>query len=84
MVTSPNDDDIYVADTGNGRIVEFSKDTGQFRRELRPAQDDMLHQLRALYLDESAGAFYIVTDTQLYKADLPAPATTTPTPVPQN
>jgi hypothetical protein len=84
-VVAPADgDQIYVADTGNGRIVEFSKDTGQFQRDLRPAQGDMLHQLRGLYLDESAGAFYILTDTQLYKADLPAPEAATPTPASQN
>ena len=39
-------DQIYVADTGNGRIsVEFSKKTGQFQRQLRPAQGDILRDM---------------------------------------
>jgi hypothetical protein len=85
VVASAEGDQIYVADTGNGRIVEFSKKSGQFQRQLRPAQGDILRDMQDLYLDEASGAFYILTSNKLYKANLPrsAPAPA-PTATPQS
>ncbi|HEX9114974.1 MAG TPA: hypothetical protein VGA61_02820 [Anaerolineae bacterium] len=73
VAVSADGDQIYIADTGNGRIVELSKKTGQFQRQLRPAQGDVLSDMRDLYLDEAGGAFYIVTSNKLYRAYLPRP-----------
>ncbi len=68
-------DRIYVADAGNGRIIEATKD-GQFLRQFRMRQGDVLRNLRSLFLDEAASMFYILTDNQLYRVDIPAaPAT---------
>jgi hypothetical protein len=74
VVASADGDQLYVADSGNGRIVEFSKD-GTFQRQLRPAQGD-LKGLKDLYLDETGKMFFILTTDKLYKADLPRPAVT--------
>jgi hypothetical protein len=71
-------DQIYVADAGNSRIVEFSKD-GQFLRQFRPGgAGDLLRDMRDLFLDEAGGRFYVLTGDKLYKADFPKP-----TPAPQ-
>jgi hypothetical protein len=61
---------IYLADSGNGRILEFTKD-GQFQRQFRPAQGNSLQGIRDLYLDETGDKFYIVTADKLWKADVP-------------
>lgn len=66
---------IYVADAGNGRIIEATKD-GQFLRQFRMRQGDILRNLRSLFLDEAGSMFYILTDSQLYRVDIPAAAST--------
>ncbi len=68
-------DRIYVADAGNGRIIEATKD-GQFLRQFRMRQGDVLRNLRSLFLDEAGEMFYILTDSQLYRVDIPAAAST--------
>lgn len=68
-------DRIYVADAGNGRIIEATKD-GQFLRQFRMRQGDVLRNLRSLFLDEAGAMFYILTDSQLYRVDIPAAAAT--------
>jgi len=80
VVVSSEGDQIYIADAGNGRIVEFSK-SGEFQRQFRPSEGDILGDMRSLYLDEAGSRFYILTADGLYKADLPRPATS-PTPTP--
>ncbi len=61
---------IYVADAGNGRILEFTKE-GQFQRQFRPPEGNALQDMRDLFLDEAGDKFYIVTPDSIYKADLP-------------
>jgi hypothetical protein len=61
---------IYIADSGNGRILEFTKD-GQFQRQFRPAQGNGLQGIRDFFLDETGDKFYIVTADKLWKADVP-------------
>ncbi|MCX6028976.1 MAG: hypothetical protein NT169_06705 [Chloroflexi bacterium] len=78
VVAPVGGEQIYIADAGNGRIVEFNKD-GKFLRQFRPTQGDLLRDMRGLFLDEAGGRFYILTGDKLYKADLPKPeAGTTP------
>jgi hypothetical protein len=69
-------DRFYVADAGTGRILEYSKD-GTLNRQFRPREGDILKDVRSLYLDEAAGALYILTGNKLYKANLPEPVQTT-------
>jgi hypothetical protein len=74
-------DRLYVADAGAGRILEYSKE-GTLNRQLRPREGDMLKDVRSIYLDEAAGALYLLTGNRLYKANLPEPGQAA-TPVPQ-
>ncbi len=72
-VTAALDSDrLYVADAGNGRIVEFNKN-GEFQRQFSPREGEALRDMRSLFLDEAANAFYILTSDKLYKAAVPAP-----------
>lgn len=71
-------DVLYIADAGNNRIVEATKD-GQFIRQFRARDSDDLRNVRSLFMDEASRIFYILTNDKLYKADVPAPETTTTT-----
>ncbi len=80
VVSQLDGDLIYIADAGNGRILEFTKE-GQFQRQFRPAQGNQLQNMRDLFLDEAGDKFYILTPDQLFKADVPRlPASARPTP----
>jgi hypothetical protein len=72
VVASRDGDQIYVADSGNARIVELDKN-GKFLRQFRPAQGDAFQNMRGMYLDEAGGFFYVLSGEKLYKADLPRP-----------
>jgi hypothetical protein len=63
-------DRLYLADAGTGRIIEYTKD-GTLVRQFRPREGDILKDARSIYLDEAAGALYILTGNRLYKANLP-------------
>ncbi len=71
-------DRIYLADAGNNRIVEATKD-GQFLRQFRARDSDDLRNIRSLFIDEAGSMFYILTTDKLYKANVPAAETTTST-----
>ncbi len=66
-------DRLYVADAGNGRIIEATKE-GVFLRQFRTREGGIIRNLRSLYLDEAGSMFYVLTQDQLYKIDIPAPA----------
>ncbi len=72
LAVSQEGDRLYVADPGNARIVEATKD-GKFLRQFKAREGDLLRNVRDLYLDEAKGFFYIVTGDQLYKASVPQP-----------
>ena len=70
-VVAQNDGNLlYIADSGNGRILEFTKE-GQFQRQFRPAEGNHLMGIRDLTLDEAGAKLYIITAEAIYKADLP-------------
>ncbi len=71
-------DRLYLADAGNNRIVEATKD-GKFLRQFRARDSDDLRNVRSLFIDEAGAMFYILTTDKLYKADVPASETTTST-----
>jgi len=72
IFTSPDEETkfLYVADAGNGRIVQFSKE-GQFIRQFRAAEAGVFDQLRSLYVDEVGSKFYILSGDALYMANIP-------------
>jgi hypothetical protein len=72
IFTSPDEDTkfLYVADAGNRRIVQFSKE-GQFIRQFRPAEAGVFDQLKSLHVDEIGSKFYILSGNSLYMANIP-------------
>ena len=70
LALSQEGDRLYVADPGNSRIIEATKD-GKFLRQFKAREGTLLSGIRHLFLDESKGMFYIVTADQLYKASIP-------------
>jgi hypothetical protein len=75
VVVSQEGDRLYVADPGNARIIEATKD-GKFLRQFKAREGDLLRNVRDLWLDEAKGYFYIITGDQLYKASIPKPGQT--------
>ena len=62
---------VYVADTGNERIVQFDK-SGQYIRQFRDKQGEAhLKQLQGLYVDDENGRMFIVSSGALWQARLP-------------
>jgi hypothetical protein len=72
VVTPLEGDRLYVADAGSGRILEYAKD-GPLIRQFSPREGDIFKDVRSIYVDEAAGALYVLTGNRLYKANLPEP-----------
>jgi hypothetical protein len=78
IFTRPPDETryIYVADRGNSRIVQASKE-GQFRQQFRLADDsaaengDPLASATSLFVDEISGYAYLLSGQELYLLILP-------------
>ena len=72
IFTSPDEDTkfLYVADAGNGRIVQFSKE-GQFIRQFKATEAGVFDQLKSLHVDEIGSKFYILGGNTLYMANIP-------------
>jgi hypothetical protein len=72
IFTSPDEETkfLYVADAGNDRIVQFSKE-GQFVRQFKAAEAGVFDQLKSLYVDEIGTKFYILSGDTLYMANIP-------------
>jgi DNA-binding beta-propeller fold protein YncE len=66
---------MYIADPGSARIVEITKE-GQFIRQFKAREGDILKNMVDLFLDEASGMFYILTPDQLFGAYVPDPAQT--------
>jgi|GEM_PF-5460764 len=63
-------DNLYIADTGEGRILQFTK-AGQFVRQFRPRQGNPFQDLRDFFLDEAKGKLIFLAGGSLYLADVP-------------
>ena len=61
---------IYVADRGNERIVQFSKD-GEFIQQFRSRELEYMDDLGTLFVDEEARRLYLTNGGILYLATLP-------------
>ena len=61
----------YVADAGNERIVQFTKD-GLFMRQFLPKEEGVFAQLRGLFVDEADGKLYFTSGNKLYVASIPS------------
>ncbi len=74
----PNDTQwVYVADPGNNRIVQVSKD-GHFKRQFRLAEtqgegsNDALASVTSLFVDEIGGRAYFLSGNSLHMIILPS------------
>lgn len=61
---------VYVADSGNSRVVQFSK-AGEFIRQFRSRDPGYMDGLRGLFVDEAAKKLYLVGGNKLLLATLP-------------
>jgi hypothetical protein len=72
--TAPNEEMqfIYVADTGNQRIVQLNKD-GSFVRQFKPRQGEAVGftNLQDIYVDEIGGRLYALDNNTLYVGNIP-------------
>lgn len=67
LFVGPQTEYIYVADTGNDRIVAFAKD-GSFAFQLRSGD---MRAPQGLYVDEAQGRVYVTVAQQVLTASLP-------------
>ncbi|TEU14708.1 MAG: hypothetical protein E3J21_15070 [Anaerolineales bacterium] len=72
IFTGPDEETkfLYVADAGNRRIVQFSKE-GQFIRQFRAAEPGVFDQLKNLHVDEIGSKLYVLSGNTLYMANIP-------------
>jgi hypothetical protein len=57
---------IYLADSADERILIFDKQ-GKYQRQLQAAEGDSLRGLSGLFVDETGGVIYILTQSALYQ-----------------
>jgi hypothetical protein len=76
IYTAPDDvaQYVYVADAGNGRVVQLNKD-GRFIRQFKPRDEQTadFSTLRSIFVDELTGKLYLVNDHALYIANITPP-----------
>ena len=62
---------LYVADTSNQRVIQFSKD-GDFERQfLAQAEPEAFAQLQGIAVDELTGKIYTLSGNKLWVASMP-------------
>ncbi len=63
---------LYVADAGNQRIVQFTKD-GQFIRQFKPRLEDeaAFNDLKSIYVDEISEKMFVLNGSSLYAPNIP-------------
>jgi hypothetical protein len=69
MVAAANSQSIWVADAGNKRIVQFSKN-GDYVKQLKADDPSVMNDLRGLAVDEANRRFYFVNGSKLYMGTL--------------
>lgn len=74
FVSGSGDDEggyLYVTDTGNERIVQFDK-SGNYIRQFKDKMGGVrMEALRAVYVDESTGRLFWISDRTLWLANIP-------------
>ncbi|MBI2953510.1 MAG: hypothetical protein HYY30_04290 [Chloroflexi bacterium] len=71
IFASPSARSVYVVDVGNQRVVQFSRD-GHFERQLRyGGSDNIFRNLKEIGVDEQRAKLYVLSDRQVFVADLP-------------
>ncbi len=62
---------LYLADAAGARILVYNKDNGSYERQYQAADVDLLRGLRSIYVDETTGKIFLLTQTGLYQQTLP-------------
>jgi DNA-binding beta-propeller fold protein YncE len=63
---------VYVADAGNNRVLQFTKD-GNFVRQFRAVESEpYMNNLRGLYVDEAERRMFLVSGEHFVLCTLPA------------
>ncbi|MEM7029258.1 MAG: hypothetical protein AAF629_06810 [Chloroflexota bacterium] len=74
IYTAPDDQTqyLYVADAGNRRIVQLTKE-GAFMRQFKPRYEDenFFADLRSIYVDEIGGKMFILSGSRLFAPNIP-------------
>lgn len=74
IFTAPNESvqHLYIADTGNRRIVQLNKD-GSFVRQFKPRAGEGVSfaNLQDIFVDEIGGRLYILDSNNLYVGNIP-------------
>jgi hypothetical protein len=61
---------LYVADTTQARVIQLTKE-GEFVRQLKAQDPDLLTALRGLYVDEAQGRLWLTEGRRLLLAEVP-------------
>ncbi len=69
MVAQANSQSLWIADAGNRRIVQLNKN-GEYQRQLKPDDPNVMNDLRGLSVDEVNRRFYFVNGNKLYMGSL--------------
>jgi hypothetical protein len=74
IFTAPNESvqHIYIADTGNHRVVQLNKD-GSFVHQFRPRDGETISfaNLQDIFVDEIGGRLYVLDSNGLYVGNIP-------------
>lgn len=71
LYATPLTGSLYLADTSNQRIVQFSKD-GHFERQfLPPDESEVFNQLQSIAVDELTGKIFALSGNKLWVASMP-------------
>lgn len=71
LFTSEEAEFLYVADAGNKRIVQISKE-GRFLRQFKAGEGEALDQLKGLFASETYHRLYFVSGNKLYVTNIPS------------
>jgi len=71
LFTSEEAEFLYVADAGNKRIVQLTKE-GRFLRQFKAGEGEALDQLKSLFASEAYHRLYFVSGNKLYVTNIPA------------
>ena len=71
LFTSEETEFLYVADAGNDRIVQLTKE-GRLLQQFKAGQGEALDQLKGLFASEMYHLLYFVSGNKLYVTNIPA------------
>lgn len=71
IFTTADMKNVYVLDPANSRIVQYSKDRGDYVRQIRMEDNAILRSARSMYIDEANGKGYAVSGHQIFAFALP-------------